>query len=209
MPKRPIRANNNARIATRGRHPCTTTLPSLVEGNSDARFRRLVYDFLTLSARMRTMREHLGEQAGLTAPQYTFLMAVMELGEHTGVTMTELADYLLVTPAFVTHESNVLVRSGLIVKRANPQDGRSSLLSLSEKGWRLVSKLIPEVRAVNDLFFSQLDETTFRRAQQLLALLLEGSEHAMGYVAAGRAVKGLRNAPGRDRQAPANRPRGA
>jgi hypothetical protein len=44
-------------------------LPALVGGGSDARFRRLVYDFLTLSARMRAMREHLGQQAGLTAPQ--------------------------------------------------------------------------------------------------------------------------------------------
>lgn len=198
MPKRPVRAN--ARIAKRGRHPCTTTLPSLVEGDSDARFRRLVYDFLTLSARMRTMREHLGQQAGLTAPQYTFLMAVMELGNHAGVAMTELAVYLLVTPAFVTHESNVLVRAGLLVKRANPRDGRSSLLSLSDKGWRLISGVIAEVRAVNDLFFSRLTPSTFRRAQQLVALLLEGSELAMGHVAAGREVAGLRGAP---RRAPA------
>lgn len=208
MPKRNTRARNAEPLVKRGRHPCTTTLPVLVKGGSDARFRRLVYDFLTLSARMRTMREHLGQQAGLTAPQYTFLMAVMELGEHTGVPMRDLADYLLVTPAFVTHESNILVRSGLIVKRANPRDGRSSLLSLSDKGWRLVSKLIPEVRAVNDLFFSRLSATTFGRAQQLVALLLEGSERAMGHVAAGRTVDGLRETPGRNRHASANRRRG-
>jgi DNA-binding MarR family transcriptional regulator len=172
-------------------------LSALIENGSDARFRRMVYDFLTLSARMRTMREHLGRQAGLTAPQYTFLMAVMELGNHAGVAMTDLAEYLLVTPAFVTHESNVLVRAGLLVKRANPRDRRSSLLSLSGKGWRLISRLIAEVRAVNDLFFSRLSAGSFRRAQHLVALLLEGSELAMGHVAAGRAVAGLRGAPRR------------
>lgn len=199
MGRRKIKAGAGGRLAARRGHPRTTTLPALIERGSDARFRRLVYDFLTLSARMRAMREHLGRQAGLTAPQYTFLMAVMELGEHEGVSMSELADYLIVTPAFVTHESNVLLRAGLLAKRANPRDGRSSLLSLSDKGWRLISGVIAEVRAVNDLFFSRLSATAFRRAQQLVALLLEGSELAMGHVAAGREVAGLRGVPGRNR----------
>ena len=197
MPGRKSRAGAGGRVAARGRHPRTTTLPALIEGGSDARFRRLVYDFLTLSARMRSMREHLGQEAGLTAPQYTFLMAVMELGEGDGVAMGDLAGYLLVTPAFVTHEANLLVRAGLVAKRANPRDRRSSLLLLSEKGRRLVSGLIPEVRAVNDLFFSGLNAGAFRRAQELVALLLKGSERAMGHVAAGRAVARLRKAPTR------------
>ena len=154
---------------------------------------------------MHAMREHLGQEAGLTAPQYTFLMAVMELGEGGGVAMGDLADYLLVTPAFVTHESNMLVRLGLIVKRANPRDRRSSLLSLSGKGQRLVSALIPEVRAVNDLFFSALNVAAFRRAQELVALLLQGSERAIGHVAAGRVVARLRKAPGRAAPAVARR----
>ena len=180
-----------------GKHPPTTTLPALLEQGSDAKFRRLLYDFLTLSQRMRTMREHLGDQAGLTAPQYTFLMAVMELGEdrNKGVAMRELADYLQVTPAFVTHESNILIRAHLIVKEANPHDRRSTLLSLSDEGARLVSALLPEVRAVNDLFFSKLTGPAFKRAQELIALLLEGSERAMGHVASGRTMAGLRRSP--------------
>lgn len=197
MARRKSRAGAGGRPVLRAMHPRTTTLPALIERGSDARFRRLVYDFLTLSARMRSMREHLGQEVGLTAPQYTFLMAVMELGEGEGVAMGDLADYLQVTPAFVTHESNILVRLRLIVKRANPRDRRSSLLSLSDKGRQLVSGLIPEVRAVNDLFFSGLNATAFRRAQELLALLLEGSERAMGHVAAGRVVARLRKAPAR------------
>jgi DNA-binding MarR family transcriptional regulator len=143
---------------------------------------------------MRAMREHLGGQAGLTAPQYTFLMAVMELsGERKkGVAMRELAHYLQVTPAFVTHESNILIRLQLIVKEGNPQDRRSTLLSLSDEGARLVAALLPEVKAVNDLFFSRLTAPAFKRAQELMTLLLDGSEQAMGHVASRRVMAGMK-----------------
>lgn len=185
------------RSVKRSKPPPTTTLPALLEQGSDASFRRLLYDFLTLSQRMRTMREHLGDQAGLTAPQYTFLMAVRELGEErkSGVAMRELAEYLQVTPAFVTHESNILIRADLIVKRTNPSDRRSTLLSLSDEGTRRVSELLPAVRAVNDLFFSKLTAPAFKRAQELIRLLLEGSERAMRHIASGRAMTGIRRSP--------------
>jgi DNA-binding MarR family transcriptional regulator len=107
-----------------------------------------------------------------------------------GVAMRDLADHLQVTPAFVTHESNVLIRARLIEKQNNPQDRRSTLLSLSDQGARLVSTLLPEVRAVNDLFFARLTAPAFKRAQELMGLLLDGSAHALGHVASGRAIKG-------------------
>ena len=169
---------------------------------SDARFRRFLYDFLTISARMKLVREHLGGQAGLTGPQYTLLIAVMELGDGAGVAMRDLAEYLRVTPAFVTLESGRLIDAGVLAKRANPRDGRSSMLLLSARGWRLVARLVPEVRTINDLFFSRLDGATFNRARQLMAELLEGSELALAQVAARRSVAHrLPAAPGATRRA--------
>ena len=177
-----------SRPGANGGHPLTTTLRVLVRDGSDVRFRRFLYDFLTISARMRLMREHLGRQAGLTGPQYTLLMAIMELGDGAGVAMRDLAEYLRVTPAFVTLESGRLIDTGVLAKRANPRDCRSSLLLLSARGRRLVARLVPEVRTVNDLFFSRLGGATFNRARELMTELLEGSELALAQVATRRSI---------------------
>ena len=189
MAARAARRKRAARLRGNGRHPLTTTLAVLMRDGSDARFRRFLYDFLTISARMKLMREYLGRQSRLTGPQYTLLMAIMELSDGAGVAMRDLAEYLMVTPAFVTMESNRLIDAGVVTKRANPRDGRSNLLLLSAKGWRLVARLVPEVRTINDLFFSRLGAATFNRARRLVAELLEGSALALAHAATRRPVE--------------------
>ena len=65
------------------RLPATVSRPALLEKGSDDRFRRLVYDLLTIASRMTTVREHLGDRMGISAPQYSLLMAVGQFqGEH-------------------------------------------------------------------------------------------------------------------------------
>jgi DNA-binding MarR family transcriptional regulator len=171
-----------------GGHPVTTTLPLLLRRGGDAEFRRFLYDFMTVADRMEALRDYFGRKAGITGPQYTLLMAVMQLDDGEGVPLRDVAAHLRVTRAFVTLESGRLIRAGILAKRANPHDGRSSLLSLSVKGRRLIDRLVPEVRSVNDLFFSRLDRTTYRQARSLLAELLEGSRLAMAHAGARHAL---------------------
>ena len=88
--------------------PLTATDPILVSGKSDHSLRRLLYDFFTVSARMETVKRYLGERLGITAPQYTIIMAVAELQGKTGVSVGRVGDYLHVTGPFVTMESGKL-----------------------------------------------------------------------------------------------------
>jgi DNA-binding MarR family transcriptional regulator len=94
-----------------------------------------------------------------------------------------VADYLRVSRAFVTTEAGILVRRRLLVKRPNPQDGRSALLRLSAAGERLLDRAMPEVRAVNDVFFGSLTEARFREARRIVAAMLTGSQSALARVA--------------------------
>lgn len=178
------------RAGARGRrgHPVTTTLPLLLRRGADNDFRRFLYDFMTVADRLEALRDYLGREAGITGPQYTLLMAVMQLGDGAGVPLRDAAAHLRVTRAFVTLESGRLIRAGILAKRANPRDGRSSLLSLSARGRRLIDRLIPEVRSVNDLFFARLNWTTYRQARNLIAELLEGSRLAMAHAGARHAL---------------------
>ena len=111
------------------RLPATASRPALLENGSDDRFRRLVYDLLTIANRMTTVREHLGARMGISAPQYSLLMAVGQFQGVRGVGVTAVAKVLHVSSAFVATESNKLAQAGLLAKRANPKDGRAVLLS--------------------------------------------------------------------------------
>ena len=137
------------------------SLPALLERRSDDRFRRLVYDLLTIASRMTTVREHLGERMGISAPQYSLLMAVGQFQGERGVGVTAVAKVLHVSSAFVATESGKLAQAGLLAKRANPKDGRAVLLSLTRAGRYLIARHSAEIRAINDIFFGTLTPPMF------------------------------------------------
>jgi DNA-binding MarR family transcriptional regulator len=176
----------NRCVAAGYRPQPSTSRSALLRGGSDAAFRHFVSDLLTVAERMGAMRDHFARVAGVTGPQYTMLMAIAQLERAhpaaSGVQLSAVADYLRVSRAFVTTEAGILVRRRLLVKRPNPRDGRSALLRLSASGERLLDRVMPEVRAVNDQFFRTLGGADFRAACRIVAALLAGSVQAFAHV---------------------------
>ena len=166
--------------------PLTATSPILVSGGSDHSFRKLLYDFFTVSARLETMKRYLGKRMGLTGPQYTIMMAVAELQGETGVSVGRVGEYLHVTGTFVTIESGKLIRKGLMEKHPDDQDGRLSLLSLAPKGIKTFRSLFPELQQINDVFFELDSRAEFERLCQTLAKLVGNAQRALALVNATR-----------------------
>lgn len=161
------------------RPPATVSRPALLEQGSDERFRRLVYDLLTIASRMNVVREHLGSRMGISAPQYSLLMAIGQFQGQRGVGVTEIAGVLHVSSAFVATETGKLAQAGLLTKRVNPQDGRAVLLSLTRAGRNLIGRNSAEVRAINDIFFGALTPSMFAAASAAMAALVRGSAQAI------------------------------
>jgi DNA-binding MarR family transcriptional regulator len=167
-------------LSRRGYHPpVTVTRRALLVEGSDVDFRRLIYRLLLVEERLRRARDFLGHRIGLTGPQYTMLITVAYLQGATGITVQSLARNLRVTPAFITAESRRLIERGLLSRRTNPHDSRSTLLSVTAAGRRRIEKLVPELRTVNNAFFARVSARSFRNAMQFLEQLLHGSEEVM------------------------------
>ncbi|MGQ0650860.1 MAG: MarR family winged helix-turn-helix transcriptional regulator [Betaproteobacteria bacterium] len=132
--------------------------------------------------RLRHVRAFLGRRIGLTGPQYLLLITVAYLQGAGGIAVRLLAKNLRVTSAFITGESRRLIERGLLVKRPNPHDSRSTLLSVTPLGRRRIEELVPLVRAVNDRFFGHLGRISFRHAMRFLEHLLDGSRDALAYI---------------------------
>ncbi len=176
------RRRNTARAAAHeaanARLPATVSRPALLEKGADDRFRRLVYDLLTIASRMTTVREHLGSRMGISAPQYSLLMAVGQFQGERGVGVTAVAKSMHVSSAFAATELGKLAQAGLLAKRANPKDGRAVLLSLTRAGRSLIARHSAEIRRVNDIFFGTLTPSMFAAASGAMAALVRGSARA-------------------------------
>jgi DNA-binding MarR family transcriptional regulator len=179
--------------------PLTVSHRALLVDGSDIEFRRLIYRLLQVEERLRHARAYLGRQAGLTGPQYSLLMAVAYLQGETGIAVRALARELRVTSAFITTESRRLIERGLVAKRRNPHDSRSTLVTVTPAGRRAIERLVPEVRAVNDLFFGHLSRPAFAQATRFLDQLMDGSRQALAHIAAREAHEASRAAPRRAR----------
>ena len=168
----------------RGYHPpLTITRRALLVGGSDTEFRRLIYRLIVVEERLRRARDFLGRRIGLTGPQYTLLITVAYLQGESGIAVRALAKNLRVSSAFITAESQRLIQRGLLAKRPNPHDSRSTLISVTAAGRRRLERLVPELRTVNDAFFGHVSAQSFRHAMRFLEQLLAGSERVMAHMA--------------------------
>ena len=157
------------------RLPATVSRPALLERGSDSRFRQLVYDLLTISVRMETVRTHLAWRIGISGPQYSVLVAIAQFQGADGVSVGKVAEVLHVSGAFITAETRELDRLGLVMKAINPRDRRGVLLRLTPKGERQMIALSPAITAVNDKFFAPLTRTAFRAFADNAAELVNSS----------------------------------
>lgn len=162
--------------------PAGVTRVALLPGGSDEHFRRMVQDLMVVSDAVRIVRSHFGSLLGLSGPQYVLLMTVARRQGSEGLSVSQLAEYLRVSSAFVTIGSRSLVERGLLRKRAHPGDGRSVLLQLSARGRRMIEAIAPSMQSINDEFFAGLTRTSFRQAEHVLAVLAMGARDALARV---------------------------
>src|SRR5215472_3674977 len=163
------------------RVPATISARELLDRGSDRQFRGLVQDLLTVARRLEMARDYFGQLIHVTGPQYHLLMTVAQLQGALGVSVGVVAQGMHVSSAFVASETGKLSALGLLRKRPNPQDGRGALLSLTQAGRLKMDRLIPEIRAVNDLFFGRLDTHSFSELCASVVALVHGSREAMRY----------------------------
>lgn len=172
----------SAAVAASFRLPATVSRSELLERGSDDRFRRLVYDLLTIASRMAVVREHLGGRMGISAPQYSLLMAIGQFQGGRGVGVTAIARVLHVSSAFVATETGKLAQAGLLTKRANPNDRRAVLLCLTRAGRALIDRNSAEIRLVNDAFFGALTRTALTSLSTIMAALVRSSARATAHL---------------------------
>jgi len=161
------------------RLPQTVTLKILKTRASNHAFRKLLYDFFTVSSRMEEVRSHIGSRLQVSGPQFTLLVAVAELENDKGVSVGRVGEYLHVTGTYITIESGKLRKQGYLTKETSPVDRRVTLLSLTQKGVEALQAIAPELQKINDTFFDLGSRSEFDFLCKLLDRLVDNSQRAV------------------------------
>jgi DNA-binding MarR family transcriptional regulator len=128
---------------------------------------------------------------GLNGGEFDVLAALRRAGPPYQLTPTELSRALIVTSGGMTKRLNALEARGLLHRRPDPNDGRSTVVSLTRAGKRLVEAILPEHVANEQRLLGELSG----KERVELARLLEALAIALGDDADARARGAARAGP--------------
>jgi MarR family transcriptional regulator, organic hydroperoxide resistance regulator len=115
----------------------------------------------TTSKRMKTL-------LGVTGPQR---LVVRIVSRFPGITAGQIAEVLHVHPSTLTGILKLLVRQGIVRRRADPRDGRRAVLGLTEKGRRIETAGVGTVEAAVTRVLSEAPPHHLDRAREVVERL--------------------------------------
>jgi DNA-binding MarR family transcriptional regulator len=147
-PKTPARPSHTANPSL------TVSLAQFLVGGTDLQFREFVADLFAAAAGMQSLRRALAKSVGLSAAEFSVLLATWYLQRRGPVGITAIARHLHVASAHVTAEVGNLVSANLIKKTQDSKDTRAVILVMSKQGEEVLAELAPLLRRINDRLFS-------------------------------------------------------
>ena len=132
----------------------TVTLPTLLDGDSDADFPQLIVLLYAMSGRLQLMPRDLAKAPRVRVAEFPMQTALMYLGHHKErIRVRTAADHLRVSDAQVTATVSNLHSSGWVNKVNDPKDSRTSPLTLTDQTRLRFTAFAPHFRTVNDRWF--------------------------------------------------------
>jgi DNA-binding MarR family transcriptional regulator len=189
MPPQVKHADRKRKLKQHDMDLLTVSLPELLHDGSDQAFRSTVFGMVLTLNQFQSCREAFGRAMGLTGSQFAVLVGIAHSEGDHGVSIRILADHVRMASTHVTTEVGRLLRRKLLLKRPNPGDGRSVLVSLSRRGKKIVNSVTPFMRAVNNELFSGFSRKEIEVLDQLMKHFAQNGERAMKVIQAAKAQR--------------------
>jgi DNA-binding MarR family transcriptional regulator len=157
--ERSIRRIGAERRSARGtvKSGLTVSLPPFLANGTDLDFREFIADLFAAVGGMHSLRRALASSVGLSAAEFSIVLATWHLQKKGTVGISTIAKHLHVAAAHVTAEVGQLVARGVLKKKPHPHDTRAVLVVLTQQGRNILTQLVPLLRGINDRLFSGTD----------------------------------------------------
>ncbi len=98
--------------------------------------------YLLLKTAQKRVERWIETEAAAEGVSAAQAALVLVLGRNDGALIGDVAIALDVAPSAMTGMADRMARAGFVERRADPRDGRSSRLFLTEKGWAIREKAV-------------------------------------------------------------------
>lgn len=120
--------------------------------------------------------EKVFSQFGLNTSSFDVLATLRRAGDPYTLSPGEMLSTLMVTSGTMTNRIDQLEKAGWVIRKVNPEDGRSFLVSLTPEGLELINQVI-EAHAENQKrLVSGLSQQEQHTLNQLLKVFLNSLE---------------------------------
>ncbi|MBG2709919.1 MarR family transcriptional regulator [Proteus columbae] len=120
--------------------------------------------------------EKVFSQFGLNTSSFDVLATLRRAGDPYTLSPGEMLSTLMVTSGTMTNRIDQLEKAGWVIRKVNPEDGRSFLVSLTPEGLELINQVI-EAHAENQKrLVSGLSQQEQQTLNQLLKVFLNSLE---------------------------------
>lgn len=165
----------DASVQPPSQHPAKGRLLS-ERCSSYVEFRRAVWNFASIGNYLEDMRRRCAKVIGVSAPQWQIMMAINDLDAGQGVSVVEVAAKMHAMANFVTTQSKLLEKRGLLERVPSTTDARVVLMSLSERAHEEMAKLFDRWVELHNFMFSDFDAASLQDLNTKLELLKKRSE---------------------------------
>jgi len=121
----------------------------------------------------RGMIRHKMHELGLHRGQPHVMFA---LQKHEGMSNSEMAEFMEITPATLTNMVKRMEKAGLVVRRRDPDDERVSRIYMTDKGRGLMGELRVSMLEMEDVLLDGFSETEVQDLKSHIHKVLENIE---------------------------------
>lgn len=111
---------------------------------------------------------HMEKEFNITRPEWVALFC---LAHQEPICAQDIMVKTWLPKNSINRGVKLLAQKGLITKRKDPQDGRRTLLSLTQEGWKIYSQTLPFAVTRKERLISSLDDEELRLFNKLLMKL--------------------------------------
>jgi DNA-binding MarR family transcriptional regulator len=143
---------------------------------------QLLADIVSINDNLVEMRHGWAKLFDVSGPQWNILMVINELDRGEGVSVGDVSAKINAASTFVTTQTKLLEKQGLLARVSSAIDARVVLMSLSDRAYQEISKLFGRWGELHDLIFSDFDASALRALKEKLGFLQRRTEMACRHV---------------------------
>ncbi len=135
--------------------------------------RSFIWEIISINVHLEALRRLHAKALGITGPQWLILMVLADLDKEHGVPVNVVSRMMHVDPSFVTTQSKLLEKKGLLRRRPSASDARVVQMSLTDKTYKHLAILATQQEDLDEFVFGEFDDRELSTFVNRLAVLKE------------------------------------